>query len=472
MANEFYVQHGIIVAGNSTNVTSLDFNDSSGASQASIEYDHFSDTFTINVGGTTQITATATAITISGDLTVDGTTTTVSSNDLVVSDNIIRLNDGEGGAGVSLGAAGIVVDRGSSTDAGWFFNETGAWWGPTGPSGIAGEGGATQTIGNIAAIDSTDASQEVLTIVSTGAIRMPSGTTAEQPSSPIASMTRYNTDTNALEVYDGSDWSKILASTSGSPVIVTGDIDLTNTYKILNPLDPTTGNEVGDRDYNDNRYFQITNNFSEVVNAATARTNLDITPANIGAVDITGDTMTGDLIMAADILPDVDYTTTPRDIGKTNGEDGYVGSDLRFRSIHAETFYGTATNALYADLAERYEADNRYEPGTVLVFGGEKEVTVTEMYADTRVAGVVSTNPAFKMNSGAGFSDTHPYIALRGKVPCKVSGYIRKGDLLVTSFKPGYAVSVDSNHAVPYTVFAKANEDFDGDEGIINVSII
>jgi hypothetical protein len=100
-----------------------------------------------------------------------------------------------------------------------------------------------------------------------------------------------------------------------------------------------------------------------------------------------------------------------------------------------------ASSALYADLAERYEADAVYESGTVLVIGGEKEVTVTDKYADTRVAGVVSKNPAYMMNSEAGSDETHPYIALKGRVPCKVVGSINKGDLLVTSTYPGYAAS-------------------------------
>ncbi len=109
--------------------------------------------------------------------------------------------------------------------------------------------------------------------------------------------------------------------------------------------------------------------------------------------------------------------------------------------LRAQFFDGTATKAYYADLAERYEADKLYDPGTVLVLGGEKEVTVTDKFADTRVAGIVSENPAYMMNSGAGSDETHPYIALKGRVPCKVVGAINKGDLLVTSTHPGYAMA-------------------------------
>ena len=104
----------------------------------------------------------------------------------------------------------------------------------------------------------------------------------------------------------------------------------------------------------------------------------------------------------------------------------------------------TATSAFYADLAERYEADAVYEVGTVLVIGGTNEVTVTSIFADTRVAGIVSKNPAYMMNSDAGTDETHPYIALKGRVPCKVLGYIEKGDLIVTSSTPGYGCAAKS----------------------------
>jgi hypothetical protein len=117
--------------------------------------------------------------------------------------------------------------------------------------------------------------------------------------------------------------------------------------------------------------------------------------------------------------------------------------------LTANLFKGTATQAQYADLAERYAADSYYEPGTVLVFGGEQEVTTTVTVADTRVAGVVSTDPAYLMNSEAGDNSTHPAVALRGKIPVKVSGAVKKGDVLVSSFIPGYAEVAANQFNVP-----------------------
>lgn len=124
------------------------------------------------------------------------------------------------------------------------------------------------------------------------------------------------------------------------------------------------------------------------------------------------------------------------------------------------TFYGISSQAQYADLAENYQADAEYEVGTVVIFGGKKEITVTKQFADHRVAGVVSGAPAYLMNA----MDKGTAVALRGRVPVKVVGPVDKGDLLVTSDLPGYAVSVggDTSHGVK--IFAKSL-DADGDLG-------
>ena len=116
------------------------------------------------------------------------------------------------------------------------------------------------------------------------------------------------------------------------------------------------------------------------------------------------------------------------------------------------TFYGLATQAQYADLAENYTADAEYLPGTVVVFGGDQEITTTGTFADVRVAGVISTNPAYLMNAAA----TGLPVALRGRVPVQVLGAVSKGDLLVTSAQSGFAQSVGQNNSYGAAVFAKS----------------
>jgi hypothetical protein len=132
--------------------------------------------------------------------------------------------------------------------------------------------------------------------------------------------------------------------------------------------------------------------------------------------------------------------------------------------------YGTAIRALYADLAENYAGDREYEPGTVLIFGGEQEVTECTKYCDARVAGAVSTNPAYLMN---GALENGTPIALRGRVPVKVIGPVAKGDLLVTSDTPGHAVAVSPDVNYGPAVFAKAiqNKSSEG-AGLIEAVIL
>lgn len=120
----------------------------------------------------------------------------------------------------------------------------------------------------------------------------------------------------------------------------------------------------------------------------------------------------------------------------------------------------TATSATYADLAEVFQADKDYEPGTVVVFGGDKEVTVTDVNHDTRVAGVVSTNPAYLMNNSAPGLP----IALTGRVPCQVQGPVNRGQLLVTSSISGVAQALNDSLYRPGCVIGKSLEQINNTE--------
>jgi hypothetical protein len=130
---------------------------------------------------------------------------------------------------------------------------------------------------------------------------------------------------------------------------------------------------------------------------------------------------------------------------------------------------GSKLNATYADLAEKYSADAQYEPGTVVVFGGEAEVTLTNTKGDRKVAGVVSTDPAFVMNERQE-GDHVVDIALQGRVPCKVIGQVHKGDMLVTSAVPGYAMVSDDPKLGSVIGKAVGDKD-DAGKGLVEVVV-
>jgi hypothetical protein len=131
-----------------------------------------------------------------------------------------------------------------------------------------------------------------------------------------------------------------------------------------------------------------------------------------------------------------------------------------------------ASQANYADLAERYEADQPMEAGDVVKIGGDKEITKTTEALDTQVFGVISTSPAYRMNADAGVDATHPYVSLAGRVPCKVIGAVRKGDRLVSSDQPGVAQVVNTlDDTSVYAVIGRSLES-NADTQIKSIEIV
>jgi hypothetical protein len=148
--------------------------------------------------------------------------------------------------------------------------------------------------------------------------------------------------------------------------------------------------------------------------------------------------------------------------GGTNGLGNIGASGATFNTVFA-----LSTSAQYADVAENYQADAAYEPGTVLHFGGDFEVSLCDTDMCSRVAGVVSTRPAYRMNDGLQ-GDNVITLALLGRVPCKVRGPVTKGAMLVSA-GDGYARA--ENIPQVGTVIGKALENFNGDTGVIEVVV-
>ena len=148
----------------------------------------------------------------------------------------------------------------------------------------------------------------------------------------------------------------------------------------------------------------------------------------------------------------------------TDGTDTGAGTMQGYWSLTG----ASRLQATYADLAEYYEGDFDYEPCTVVIFGGDKEVTKSSTTNDTRVAGVVTTNPAYVMNTEQ--TGIKVCIALAGRIPCKVIGRIKKGDLLTTSNTPGYAMkALDPKLG---SIIGKALEDkITGETGVIEIAV-
>lgn len=231
------------------------------------------------------------------------------------------------------------------------------------------------------------------------------------PTSPLTGQMWYNTTTNTMQVWSGTSWNIV-----GFPAPTSDGLLLDSTFGVtgnghgivfVNPSNPTNQKKWlitcrNDPPYTGMLCFEALNDDGTVKN----------------------------VVMALDSVNDV--------------------------------IQGVATSAEYADLAERYAASEPLLPGDLVEFGGHAEVRRSTARASSDVIGVVSTDPAFKMNALAGNDDTHPYIAQVGRVPCKVIGQASKFDYLIASEQPGVAEAVSPQKIKdfsPFSVFGRVLED-------------
>ena len=155
--------------------------------------------------------------------------------------------------------------------------------------------------------------------------------------------------------------------------------------------------------------------------------------------------------------------TTPAILNANGDGIGNIGS----AALSFNTVFAKATSAQYADLAECYVGDASYPAGTVVKFGGINEITLADQDHDSTIAGVVTTNPAYTMNSGL-VANHVVTIALCGRVPCQVQGPIKKGAMLVSA---GNGCARAETSPAAGTIIGKAIEDFAGEIGVIEVAV-
>ena len=433
-------------------------------------------------------------IVTSGNLTINGTTTNINTTNLVVEDKNIIIADVASPTNTTADGAGITV-KGStdktfnwvSLTAAWTSSEdldllTGKQYEINGTSVLTattlGSGvvnssltsvGTIATLvatnfssGNIVATSSTSGTwstanvslYESVTASTTNAIFYPilADKTAGNTGSFSATTLTHNPSTGNLTAtgHVGNFWGPVAATTANvsSTLAVTGTSAFTGATNHAGGITASTvsAGTIG------NAGATLTGTLS------TASQPNITTLAGVTSIGASGaTTLTGILQTAAQTNITSVGTLTGLTVSGAIVPNANLTVNIGSVGTWFNTFFGVSTQAKYADLAENYQADALYEPGTVLVFGGAREVTTTDQDHNTAVAGVVSTNPAHLMNgmlTGPGVVA----LGLTGRVPCRVQGPVAKGDVLVTSTTPGVAQRIDNAKFLPGCVIGKALE--------------
>lgn len=252
------------------------------------------------------------------------------------------------------------------------------------------------------------------------------------PENAIRGQIWFNTTTNTLMVYDGAGWT--YAGGAGNSQATA--IDCT-------PILDTLG-----RTHNAIK-FKVNGQVIAIV----SQDDLYYTPAS----------STGLQTAFPSIGPGINMNVASAGDDELQGTQAGTQYKLRGRAIEAE----------FADLAEVYRADKAMSPGDIVKLGGENEITLNDQAGGTDVFGVISTAPAFLLNSGNKTKDLHYPVALTGRVPVKVVGRVKKGQRIIASQIPGVGVAVDAKDIkFVLQIVGRALESKDTDEvGLVEVVV-
>ena len=255
------------------------------------------------------------------------------------------------------------------------------------------------------------------------------------PSGAVRGQLWYNATTHQLNFYDNSQWYPMATMKTGTSL----------------PVDASEPHFAGDLFFHTSEeqlYVRQGTSWLPLSTGGSTSVKVRTRYDTGGVTHKTLEFVVNSQIVAILVMDSSSWAPMAAGANTEYLEDGVTLLNTQFPNLQAGInmstatnfkFRGTATSAEYADVAERYHADDNYDAGTVVKIGGEHEITATDVALDTEVFGIVSTQPGVELNANAGDDDTHPFIAIAGRVPCKVIGPVRKGQRLVTSEVNGVA---------------------------------
>jgi len=395
-------------------------------------------------------TATAVNLTISGDLTVNGTTTTVNTETINLADNVILINSNATGTPTENG--GIEIERGSSSNVSFVWDETYDEWTTSGQPLRSGhmlpETDVTYDLG------STSLKWRDL-YLSGSTIKLGSATISDSGGA-ISSSGGFSGNATTASAWETARTLSLTGAVTGSASIDgSGNVSLTTTAT-SDPVITLTGDVTGSG--------TMTNlgsvSFATTIAANSVALGTDTTGNYVGAGATSGNGISGSVSSEGGT-----FTVT------SNATSANTANTIVYRdasgNFSAGVMTGTSTQARYADLAENYVGDMKYEAGTVVEFGGAEEVTKAGP-GSPRIAGVVSTAPGFLMNTGL-TGATVVAVAYTGRVPTKILGPCRKGDIMVAG--PNGTATRATSEPKAGMIIGKALANFDGNSGVVEIAV-
>jgi hypothetical protein len=258
---------------------------------------------------------------------------------------------------------------------------------------------------------------------------------------------RGSTGNNAAIIWDESA-DKFTMGTTTATGSSTGNMSVTTGTLVANLEGNVTGNVTGNTS---GTAATVTTAAQTAITSVGTLTALQVDNLNVNGNTITASSGALNLTPAGGSAIVLD--------GTINVDAGVVtGATSITSTAFVGNLTGTATAAQYSDVAERFASDTAYAPGTVVALGGAEEITQVNEEGSDEVFGVISSldQAAFKMNGGAGNDDTHPYIAMTGRVDVKVIGSVNKGDRLISASVPGYAKAATKAECTAFNVIGRA----------------
>jgi hypothetical protein len=273
-------------------------------------------------------------------------------------------------------------------------------------------------------------------------------TTAPSGSISVAGDLWYDSTNAQLNVYTGAAWL-LVGPQSSSGQGTTGAIAATIT-------DTLSATHVVLELYTANVIVGMVSKDSTFTPGTSVSGGWGVQPISPGvtlSTNVANAAFTGNAVASGPITVNSTGSATAIINGASNGV-GNIGSG----SVFFNTVFAKATSAQYADVAERFAADQVYEAGTVVELGGSAEITLSNNDLSENVFGVISTQAAYLMNSAAGTDATHPPVAMTGRVPVRTIGQVRKGDRLVSASN-GLARAAATGEATAFNVIGRALRD-------------